>query len=191
MTQEEIKELGSFEKRPAHTIFENQLNGEEIVLLLRRHWFTNVKWVLVAGVLLFFPAIFLNVLLTSSPSLVTLIPLKYQLTLTILWYLAVLGFIFEQFLMWYFNVYIVTNKRIIDVDFIGLFYKQISETELEKVQDITHTVGGFASTFLNYGHVLIQTAGETPNFEFHDTPFPASVQNTIRSLVIARRGENV
>lgn len=188
---EEIKQLGSFEKTPAHTIFENQLNGEQVVLLLRRHWFTNVKWVLVALVLLFFPAIFLNILLSSSPTLVTLIPLKYQIILTILWYLAVMGFTFEQFLMWYFNVYLVTNKRLIDVDFVGLFYKQISETELEKVQDITHRVAGFASTFLNYGHVLIQTAGETPNFEFLDTPYPASVQNTIRTLVVSRRGVNV
>ena len=183
MSQEEVKAVGSFEETPNQTSFENQLEGERIVLLLRRHWYTNIKWFSGSLAMLFFPAVILNLVAGTFPSLITLIPLKYQLILTILWYLAVVGFIFEQFLMWYFNVYIVTNRRIIDVDFVGLFYKQISETEVDKVQDITYQMSGLAQTFLNFENVIIQTAGETPNFEFHDTPYPASVQHKIRATI--------
>ncbi|OGY31099.1 MAG: hypothetical protein A3A61_04040 [Candidatus Woykebacteria bacterium RIFCSPLOWO2_01_FULL_43_14] len=183
MEQEEIKAAGSFEETPKATHFDNQLEGEKIVLVLRKHWFTNLRWVFTSVVLLFFPAILLNVLLVGSPELVNSVPLNYQMVLTLLWYLMVLGFTFEQFLMWYFNVYIVTNKRIVDVDFFGLFYKQISETEIDKVQDITHRVAGIPNTFFNYGDVLIQTAGETLNFEFQSTPYPAEVQAKIRELL--------
>jgi hypothetical protein len=89
---------------------------------------------------------------------------------------------FEKFLNWYFNVYIITTERIIDVDFISLLYKQVSEAQIAKIQDVTYTMGGLARAVFNYGDVLIQTAGELPNFDFLAVPHPNKVAAVIAEM---------
>jgi len=101
---------------------------------------------------------------------------------TIIWYLLTTAFIFENFLSWYFNVYLVTNERIIDYDFFNLLYKNTSDAELNKIQDINVQMGGLSQTLFNYGTVLIETAGEIPNLEFDLVPNPAYVVKVIREL---------
>ena len=190
MEHEEIRLAGSFEKDPKIIRFETQGADEHVVLLLRRHWYTNVGWVLASIILLFLPPIALNLLLTFAPETATFVPLTYQLVATLLWYLVLAGFIFQWFLLWYFNVYIVTNKRLIDVDFVGLFYKEITEADLDRVQDMTHRVAGFWKTFFNAGDIYVQTAGESRNLEFLDVPYPTEAQHTISQLKDHRKKPN-
>lgn len=182
-TPEQIRQIGSLEVNPRDVEFENQLEEEKVILLLRAHWFTNLRWVIAALFLGFLPILVTSILGYYSPAILEILPSKYQNTLLILWYMVVFGFIFEQFLMWYFNVYLVTNRRLIDVDFVGLSYKEISETEITKIQDSTYRVQGFLPTFMNYGDILVQTAGEKENIEFMNIPSPAFVHTTITSLV--------
>ncbi len=111
------------------------------------------------------------------------IPVKYIIVGTLFWYLFTFGFILMNFLRWFFNIYIVTNQRVVDVDFIHLLYKEFSEARLEKVQDLSYKTGGIFAAFFNYGDVEIQTAAELPNFEFDAVPRPESVIQTISELV--------
>ena len=89
----------------------------------------------------------------------------------------------ENFLGWFFNVYLVTDERVVDVDFYSLLYKQISDAGLEKIQDITYRVKGLAGSLINYGDILIQTAGEQPNIEFEAVPQPAEVVKILNELI--------
>jgi len=110
-----------------------------------------------------------------------------QLILIVSWYLFVFAFAFQRFLVWFFNVYIVTNKRIVDVDFFNLFYKQISSTTIDNIQDVTQKRGGVAQLLFNYGDLVIETAGENPSFEFTAIPNPNLVQKTIINLLSQKR----
>jgi uncharacterized membrane protein YdbT with pleckstrin-like domain len=89
------------------------------------------------------------------------------------------------FLIWidyYFDVWIVTSERIINVEQKGLFSREISELQLEKIQDISTEVLGVIPTFLNYGNIFIQTAGEKERFLFRCVPNPYHIKDAIMSL---------
>ena len=100
----------------------------------------------------------------------------------IIWYLLTTIIIFERFLTWYFNVNIITDERIIDIDFNNLIYKEISDAKIDKVQDITYKMGGAIRTLFHYGDVYIQTAGTEPNFEFLAVPKPEQVVKILNQL---------
>lgn len=175
-----LKSLSAFLVSPAGVTFETQEEDETIVLLLRKHVVTNLLWILTSIIVFFLPFFFP----IAAPILnLTAIPTRFQFIGLLLWYLLTLSFVFQNFLMWYYNVYIVTNHRVIDVDFFSLLYKRISDAPLSKIQDVTYSMGGVASALFNYGDVFIQTAAEVPNFEFLAVPSPEKVVKTITSLM--------
>lgn len=172
--------MEDFIDNPQDITFEAQGKGETIALLLRKHLITNTGWLILSLVLaclpflLFFETVDLNSFfgLTGSDIFVIIL----------LWYLFLFGYVLEQFLVWYFNIYIVTNQRIVDVDFYHLLYKKVSAADLNEIQDVTFTMGGVFQASFNYGDVTIQTAAETEQFEFESVPRPASVQKKILDL---------
>ena len=174
--------MAAFVERPHKTRFETQTHDEEVILLLRRHWFTNLPWIFLALVMLFVPPFVFQLNLLGSLDTAQ-IPLRFQLVGTLVWYILTLGFAFESFLMWYFNVLLITTRRIVDIDFWGLLHKSVAETTLSHVQDVTHEVGGFWRTVLNFGHVYVQTAAEVPRIEFRDVPRPNIVHKKIIELI--------
>ena len=111
------------------------------------------------------------------------IPPGYIVVAPLLWYLFTFGFALSNFLHWYFNVYIVTDKRVVDIDWYSLLYKQLSSTDLDKIQDVTYKQGGILDSFFDFGTVLVQTAGTEPNFEFEEVPQPEHVVRQINEIV--------
>lgn len=175
--------LAAFVEKPKETSFETQTHDEELLLLLRRHWVTNVPWVAMAIVMLFIPPLIFQFILQGYLPELSGIPPKFQLVATLLWYLFTLGLVFESFIIWYFNVLIITRRRIVDVDFWGLLHKSVSETTIDNIQDVTHEIGGFWRVVFNFGNVYIQTAAEVPRIEFLDVPKPDLVHKKITELV--------
>jgi hypothetical protein len=107
------------------------------------------------------------------------------------WYLFTFGYIFTSFLRWFFNAYLVTNKRVVDIDFESLVHRRFSEAFLYNVEDLTHQISGALQVIFNYGTLHIQTAGETRELEFESIPQPATVQDMISDLSSAKRGRKV
>jgi len=175
--------LAAFVAKPDGVNFETQLSKEKIILLLRRHWITNLGWVLIASLMIFAP-----VFLTSFP-LISFLPSRFQFIVILMWYLLVIAFVLERFLSWYFNVNIITDERIIDIDFYNLIYKEISDAEIEEIQDVTLTMGGVIRTIFNFGTILIQTAAEKTQFEFEDVPNPALVIQVLKRMQLEERQE--
>jgi len=184
-TQESVKKtaikptgnpLSAFCYMPQHTHFENQDEDEKVVLLLRRHPITNLSWILLVVVLALVPT-----LLGFLPVL-SVLPAKFQVATTVLWYLLTLAIFIQGALTWFFNVNIVTNRRIVDIDFYTLIYREISNARIDNIQEITYKVGGLLGTFFHFGNVEIQTAGALPNFNFENVPNPAQVTNILQDL---------
>lgn len=176
-----VNPLSSFAVNPRSVSFETQETDETVILLLRRHVVTNVPWI-VASVIAFFAPVFL-IPAFSFLGLLSSVPASMQFVFTIFWYMGVFTFSFLSFINWYFNVYIVTNQRLIDVDFVNLTYREISHAPLFKVQDINFKQIGVISSIFNFGSVYVQTAGELPNFDFVDVPKPSEVVKIISDLV--------
>ena len=174
--------LTSFALRPNGVRFETQEEKETVVLFLRQHTIVNIPWVVLAVIMVLAPTI-LFPLVYSFVHLSVALPVGYIVVGTVWWYLATFGFILAKFLGWFINIYIVTDERVVDIDFYYLLNKHFSQAELGKIQDISYMSKGIFSTIFNYGNVVIQTAGETPNFEFDKVPNPERVVEAIRNMI--------
>jgi uncharacterized membrane protein YdbT with pleckstrin-like domain len=173
--------LTAFALNPAGVRFETQETEEQVVLFLRQHLIVNLGWVVLAIIMAIAPTVLFPMLI-SALGIVVPVPTGYIVIGTLFWYLGTFGFVLAKFLGWFFNIYIVTNERIVDIDFYYLLYKRFSQAELDKIQDLSYSSGGLIATFFNYGNVRVQTAGETPNLEFDKVPYPEKVVETIREL---------
>lgn len=164
--------LPSIQKFPKNLKFESQEMNEAVYYLLRKHPITNMPSVLLIFALLIIPLIVIIMFKDLHQSFIEFIPGNLEITIILLWYSFVFFLSFEAFLLWYFNVYIITDKRVIDVDFHGLWNKRISETSLDHVEDATYETNQFLHVIFDYGDISIQTAAEKGNLIFEVFPTP-------------------
>lgn len=162
--------------------FETQEPGETIILLLRKHWITNLAWVL-TGFFLIISPLFIFPLIAISGIVSAQLSGSLLSFFILVWYLLSFSYILVNFLLWYFTVSIVTNQRIIDIDFINILNKRFSATRIAKVEDVTMRRGGFVRALFNFGDVFVQTAGAEIEFEFLAVPKPENVVRTINELM--------
>ena len=113
----------AYVENPTNCRFEGQDNDENIILLLRAHPITNLPWIIFAIILFFIP--FLIPRIISSLGLPFQLPSSIITPLIIIDYLLVVAIIFEGYLNWYFNVNIITDKRIVDIDFHSILLKML------------------------------------------------------------------
>jgi len=145
-------------------------------LVMRPHWFTNVSWVISAIGMLMVP------MLAQFLPVWGEVPLKYQAWGILFWYMITLAFCLEQFLSWYFDVYIITDERVIDIEFNNLLDKKFAETKISMIQDVSSRVAGISQTMFNYGDVRIQTAAEIPELCFEKVPNPDKVIKVLQMM---------
>src|SRR4030042_4189444 len=164
--------LAVFAPQPVGVSFESQEKGEKIILLLRAHLITLTGAILEIIFFLVMPLVIVPLLGTIGINIFWELPARQVFWLFVVWYLFTFGFAFYKFIFWYFNVYLVTNERIIDYDFKGILHKETSYANLNQIQDVTPKVVGFAGTFFHFGNVYVQTAAAKPEFEFHAVEKP-------------------
>lgn len=182
-----LKNYSTQIKNPTGIHIENQLPDEHIVLLLRRHFITNLGWILLTLLLLTIPFLLNPVQVFLQIDVVSQVPVNLRIVILSFYYLIVFGYAFEQFLLWYFSINVITNKRLVDVDFLGLLYKEVNDTYLENVQDVSTVVSGGFEVSFNFGDLMVQTEGPEANIVFEKIPNPGQVQDVITGLVAEAR----
>ena len=177
-----LKIADVYHERPK-ICFQDQEEGEVVLLLLRRHFVTNFTWVLTAVLLILAPIIvFLSPYRLALPILGQLPP-TLLIFAVIVWYQFSFGFVLTSFCSWFFNIDLVTDRRLLDVDYWGFLFFNVAETSLGKIQDITYSISGLAQTVFNYGNIYIQTAGTAANFEFTAVASPATAHDLITDIM--------
>lgn len=176
----------SLSAMPKGVGFEAQNDDEQVILFMRSHPATNLHWIALILVLLFIPLFWGEFPLISSVS-----PMV-GLALMIFWYTGLAVFAFEKLIVWFYSVYIVTNERVIDVDFYGLLYKNIKTAQISRIEDVGYAQRGLLSSFFNYGNVTIETASEqrsdnnevgSASFVFEAVTNPNEVVKVISELI--------
>uniref|UniRef100_A0A7C4TQ03 DUF304 domain-containing protein n=1 Tax=candidate division WWE3 bacterium TaxID=2053526 RepID=A0A7C4TQ03_UNCKA len=178
-------------KNPKNVCFDGEDNGEEVLLILRKHVITNLSWISISVLLFNMPEIMFFVFKLNGFSSWEVIPVSFRLILGMFWYAFSFGFVFVSFLTWYFSVNIVSTKRVVDIDFFGFINRRFSEALLTNIQDLTHEISGVAETIFNYGTLHIQTAGEKQEIEFEDIPRPSLAQDFISDLTRGVKADGV
>lgn len=156
--------------------FESQEQGETATLMVRAHPITLLGTVVYSA--FFFFLLYVSNLFISG---------FFEPNQTILFNLFASVFIISyawlSFLNWYFNVGIITNRRVVDIDFYNLLYKEVTTARLDKIEDVTIKSGGFIQSLFNYATIFVQTAGTEANVEFQNVPDPSAIVHQINQLM--------
>lgn len=177
-----IHRLASFCTRPLGMHFQNQEKDEKILLFLRRHFITNVPWIFTVIILLILPVLLIPVFSSFSFPIISLPP-SFILVMTIFYYLLIFTFAFVEFINWFYNISIITQRRVIDIDYSDIIYHDVAVTKLSLVEDVRYVQSGFIRSLFNFGDVFVQTAGESENFEFLKVPKPGEAVHIIQDLI--------
>ncbi len=177
--------LLAYAPKPKHTAFDAQVKNEQVVLLLRQHPVVLIRPFFILILAVFFPIVM------NLSTILDFLPIKFHSAFTIGWYMMTVGFALESFLVWFFNVYIITDERIVDVDFLSLIYKNVSTAKIDNIEDVTVTASGAMASVFDYGTVLIQTAAERTQFEFDNVPHPTRVAALLNEMILEEEQEKI
>jgi uncharacterized membrane protein YdbT with pleckstrin-like domain len=159
--------------------FDGQGQDEKVILLLRRHPFVIMTklslFVLLALVPIIVGSIFSSFIHSHNLS-------STFFFISSIWYPLIWSGAFYSLTMYTLDVWIVTNRRIIDSTQHGFFNRTISELYLSRIQDISVQTQGVVQTFLKFGDLQIQTAGAEEKFKFFQIPNPEEVKDEIMKL---------
>lgn len=163
-------------------LFPGQQDGEEIFMVIRQHWITFAVR-LAVWLLFIFILLLADYLAPKYASFLFISPYFQIWALIKSLYLMflVLGLLM-LWVIYYLNVQIITNERVVDITQTSLLHHTISELHLNRIQDVTAEVKGILPTFFDYGNVYLQTAGETERFVFEKIPSPMAVEKLILDL---------
>lgn len=162
--------------------------NEENIFFLRPHWFALLPLIIGFAVILVLPiAVWLGLQIINPgffeiPGYEALYVLGASIFFLFSWL-----FLFQNFIDYFLDIWIVTTHRIIDITQHGLFGRTTAELMLDRVQDVTSEVKGFIPTIFDYGTIFIQTAGERERFVFERIPRPVHISKRILELAQQRR----
>ena len=156
--------------------FSGQQPGEEVRLVVRRHW-----WFLVKPALPFLVAVI--VLFSITGGIITNSALaSVGIYLEIAAFIAVLitggWFAYRDLVIWWYETYIITNKRIINAR--GLLEPTRQQTPLERVQQVGVGIESPIGLALNFGMVHVYLTGG--DFLMKDVPDPRAVRDAIQGV---------
>lgn len=174
------------DERPPRLPFELQ-PGEDIVLLLRRHWFHLYPKLALMVFAAFTPPAFVLVLVARTAGLSGVVGLVTW-TVSGVW---LLYWLVRMYFTWYryeHDLWVITNQRVIDSYKKHWFSHRMASADLIDVEDISVSREGVLATSLNFGDVRLQTAGQIANFTLRGIPNPSSTLGSIdRARDAARR----
>lgn len=149
--------------------------------LYRRHIIEfvapSLMVVLVFGLAIAFTAFFENLAFVITPTIVAINWLLGGLALSF-----AITFIVNEWLFWYMDIWLVTEERLLDIQLLRLFKREVSELHISEVQDARADQAGIVATLLHYGNVICQTAGAKNNFTMQSVSNPEEVAGLIIDL---------
>lgn len=122
------------------------LDGEKILITIRK-----------APLSLWQQAMKLLVLLALSLLLLYFSSNGYVFILTIALFLLAVIYALSVFTIWFYDVYIITNKRVVISEQRGLFHHENSEIDARDIADVGSIRKGLLATVFGHGTVRIET----------------------------------
>lgn len=173
----------AFSNHPQGISFARKDPEEQVILFLRKAFITNLSWISMTLILLLLPLFILAFLQKINLNFLSL-PMYFPLFLLIFYYLLVVGYMFANFITWFYNIGIVTEKRVLDVNFTNISDIAVAATAVTDIKDTEYSQKSFAASFFDYGDVTIIIEDTPPrNFVFEQAPHPAKVVDIISRLI--------
>ena len=131
---------------------------EKILVVIRQHWLQLVlpifAWLIISILIVWF-------LPTGTALLIALVAFLFPL---------------YEYINWKYNLWAVTNLRVVDES--GFFSRYSKESPLDKINNVEYDQS-FLGRLLGYGNVDIQTAAEMGETTYHLIHHPKLLKDTI------------
>jgi hypothetical protein len=148
-------------------------NNEKILFNSRTYFLFNFWPFLISFLILFLDAFFMFFLFEKG------ILGQSVFFLTILFALFLL---FRTYFIWKKNIFIITNKRMIDIEQRNFFEKIISEFYYYQIEDVHVKVKGFFASLFKYGDLVVQIKNSKVKIVVPKIKNPAKIQQAINFL---------
>lgn len=155
--------------------------NEKVLYEVHKHWFVLFREItsIIIWALLPIVAISLIGALGSEISRQALIIFWFAYGI---WILALWIKLFWKWTDYYLDIWVITDKRIIDIEQKGIFKREISTLQMDKIQDVTVEVNGLFATMFKFGNLHVQTAGEQREFVITEIKEPVETKEKIQKL---------
>ncbi|MCH7529909.1 PH domain-containing protein [Patescibacteria group bacterium] len=159
--------------------------NEHVESVIRKHWFILLRDVIGLVIIFILPIIAYIYIAENSIELTATNTFSFDIDPTILlfavasWSLLFWTKLAGVWTDYYLDAWIITEKRIVDIEQKGLFHRQTSTFRMERIQDVTIEVNGIVATLLNFGDIHVQTAGESQEFVIKGISNPRRVRELI------------
>lgn len=161
--------------------------GEHIVLAVRKHWLVYVGGFIPYLVLAWIPDLAISWLTQASSA-----PWAAAFTYDNPWVRFIVGvywlFVWmaamSDFMRYYLDIWIITNKRIIDVEQEDFFHREVSSLFLDHVEDVEVMQRGFFHTLFGFGTIFVQSAGAAEKTMMPGVPDPKHIRDTLMHQIL-------
>lgn len=158
---------------------ENLRPGEEVKMVMKRHWIVLVRTFVYLAILVKVPLF----LFIFREGISNAIPLSYLTVFTVVFMMAFALFIYVDWLSNELDFFVFTNERIIGIEQLSFLNRAISECSMDRVQEVNAFSKGLLANIFNYGTVDIRTASEDSRFEMNVIPEPVEQARAILNIV--------
>ena len=155
----------------AQKYFADQFEDEEVLFVFRKHPIVMRKGLIVG---------MLALLLGVVPALFN--P-EYSVLFAGLAIGAGIGAILflPAWITWWFSVFIVTDKRLIQITQKGMFHRSVIDMGLNQIQMVNYQVAGLQETLLGFGTIMMQTF--VGDLVIHEIGHPAKIQKRLLEIL--------
>jgi hypothetical protein len=168
---------------PLYKMLDLDLN-EKVILRIHPHWFVFLKKVLIFLLEAIVPILIYLILVNFFPEVLS--EERYTTLLFLgasLYYFFIWTILFYNWLDYYLDFWVVTNKQIIAISQCGLWNRKVIRQPLYNLQDTIAESKGFWATLFHFGDVKIQSAGPENLIIFSQIPNPFEIAAKINDLV--------
>ncbi len=120
------------------TFLHDMKSGEQVVAVVRRHWFILFRSILFLAIFFLLPFFALPLMAgVATAGGAVNIPTGIGLFFTSLWSLIIWNLLFTRWTDYYYDVWILTSLRIVDIDQKGLFHRDVATLfDLNHIEDV-------------------------------------------------------
>lgn len=161
-----------------------------MLIMVRKHWFLLLRdtiGTVLAGLIPVFGAVIFVGIFPTLAAYAPLIVFGACVWVALAW--VALATIWTHY---YLDMWVVTDKRIIFIEQVRLFSREITTLRIERIQDATVTYKNFIETLLDFGTLRIQSAGAViDDLEVYGIPHPETVKQAVLREVDRQTQERI
>lgn len=161
--------------------FPDQFDDEEVLYVFRKHPVVMRKGLIWGSLGLLIGPLYTLILTyahSKNPPSITFFYLSFLISLGF----AALLF-FPAWMSWYYSVFIVTDKRFIQITQKGFFHRSVVDMSLNQIQMVNYEVSGLQETLLGFGTIMMQTF--VGDLVIHYIHHPAKIQKKLLEILRA------